>query len=426
MGKIKEKALSILKKSDAKHIAMLSAGVLSGQAISMIAQLITTRLYSPEAFGNLSLIVSLASMYTPIATLQYHISIVNAQDDDEYPLCKLNVFTILLTSVIFLIGLIINQSISPGKYKDVGNWVFVSVLLFLMTGITSLVESYNNRHSEYKLMSKVTLQRSIVSNVVRIILGFFKTNFIGLVISQCLGTIAGIKKQSQSMIKHMKEILAAKNNDVIRVAKKYIHQPLYALPGLFILQFSYSNLAVIINTIYSSREGGFFSLSVTVLGLPLSLVSNNVARVFFKKASEEKEKTGCFYNTFKNTSILLITVSFIGFFILWLIAEPLFGLFYGQAWIRGGTLVKFLVPMYAMRFILTGMLHGFVICNKQRLKTILQSLFIIAMGIGYYLAKYCAYTIEEFLTFINWSYFLLYILLFIVLWRQSRIKSQTS
>ena len=72
--------------------------------------------------------------------------------------------------------------------------------------------------------------------------------------------------------------------------------------------------------------------------------------------------------------------------------------------------------MYAMRFVVTGMMHGFVISNQQRLKTILQGLFIVALIIGYFLAKYSILSIEEFLRFINWSYFGLYMLLFIVLW----------
>ncbi|XYW67383.1 lipopolysaccharide biosynthesis protein [Oscillospiraceae bacterium LTW-04] len=412
------------QKADAKHIVMLSVGVLSGQIISMLISPITTRLYAPETFGDLSLIVSLATMFVPIATLQYHISIVNSKDQDEYALCKLTFLLVILTSVIFLIGLIFFLHFKSEKYKSVGNLIYIAVFWFMMSGLVAIVESYNNRHNEYGLMAKITLRRSIVSNLVKVVLGLFHSSILGLLVGQTLGYIAGIKRQSQSIVRHMGYILAIDIKRVVEVAKIYKAQPFYALPGIFILQFSYSTLVLIINTIFSSREGGFFSLSVTILGIPLSLVSNNVSRVFFKNASAEYDNTGAFRSTLRSTAILLVAISSLGFTLLWFIAEPAFSLIYGNAWIRSGTFVKILIPMYAARFVVNGMMHGFVIANKQRLKTMLQSLFIVAILVGYNLASKNVLDIEEFLCFINWTYFGLYILLFIALWKQSGLESK--
>lgn len=413
----------IIKRADAKHIIMLSMGVLGGQIISILAQPIATRLYSPEAFGNLSLMVSLGTMFAPIATLQYHISIVHSKKEDEFALCKLNLLSVVITAFIFFLCLCAYLQFGSKKYDTVGSLIYISIVWYIMNGLVSIVESYNNRHNEYQLMAKVTFNRAVVSNVVKIIFGIFHFDVLGLVIAQTLGYIAGIKKQSKSIIKYLNDIWKTDIKKVFEVAKTYRAQPLYALPGIFILQFSYSALAVIINTLFSTREGGFFSLSVTVLGIPLSLVSNNVSRVFFKNASEEYEKTGSFRSVFRNTSAMLILLSVVGFSLLWLIAEPAFSLVYGEEWVRSGVFVKILIPMYAARFIVTGMMHGFVISNKQRLKTILQSLFIVAMVFGYYLAVKGMINVEEFLYYINWTYFALYVLLFLALWKQSKGKN---
>lgn len=414
----------VAHKADAKHIVMLSAGVLIGQIISILIGPITTRLYAPETFGNLSLIVSLSTMFVPIATLQYHISIVNSKDQDEYALCKLSFLLIILTSIIFFISLVFYLCFNSEKYKSVGNLIYIAVFWFMMSGFVNTIESYNNRHNEYALMAKIAFKRSFVSNLTKVGLGFFHASILGLLAGQTLGSIAGIKRQSKSIMHHIDEILAIDMKRIIEVAKAYKAQPLYALPGLFVLQFSYSSLAVIINTLFSSREGGFFSLSVTILGIPLSLVSNNVSKVFLKNASVEYENTGAFYSTFRNTAALLFVISLLGFTLLWFIAEPAFSLIYGNAWIRSGTFVKILIPMYAARFVVNGMMHGFVIANKQRLKTMLQSLFIVATLVGYNLASKNIFSVKEFLCFINWTYFGLYILLFIVLWKQSSSKSK--
>ena len=424
MSNIRQKIITIMTKSDAKHIIMLSAGVLSGQVISMVLQPIATRLYSPEDFGNLSLVVSLGTMFVPAATLQYHISIVHSPNKDEYPLCKLVFLCVCITSTLLFGGLVFLFLLGDAKYHTLGPWILVAALLHFMTGITYMVESYNNRHREYSLMTKVSIQRTALSGIVKIGLGLLHFNFIGLLIAQCTGTIAGIRKQSKSMCKHVRDIVSVSNCEVVRVAKQYSDQPIFALPGIFILQLSYSALPLIINTVFSSREGGFFSLTVSILGLPLSLVSNNVARVFFRNASEEKERTGSFKSTFKSTAILLCVISIAGFSLLWLIAEPVFRFIYGNEWIRSGTFTKLLVPMYAARFIVTGLMHGFVISKKQKIKSFIQILFIIAMIIGFIIAKSGYVSVEGFLSFINWSYFGLYILLFIVLWFQSTKQSK--
>lgn len=410
----------ILIQSDAKHIAMLSSGVLFGQIILLVVQPIATRLYSPEAFGYLSLVVSLGTMFAPVATLQYNISIVHSPKEDEYPLCKLVLLCITVTTIIlfFVLGCLV--LFGAEEYRNLKYWIFVAAIIHFVTGLSSLVDSYNNRHGEYSLMAKVTVQRAIFSAIVKMVFGLLKYGFPGLLIAQCVGIIAGIRKQAFSMIKHMKEIVHVKKQDVLNVAVKYRDQPLFALPGVFVLQFSYSALPLIINTVFSTVEGGYFSLTINVLGLPLTLVSNNVARVFFKNASEEMERSGNFISTFRTTSILLITTAILGFSLLWLIAEPLFSIVFGNQWICSGIYTKMLIPMYSMRFVVSGLMHGFVISKKQKMKTVLQSLFIIIMIIGYFIAKVGIVTIEGFLVYINWTYFMLYIILFIVLWIQSK------
>ena len=151
------------------------------------------------------------------------------------------------------------------------------------------------------------------------------------------------------------------------------------------------------------------------------MISNNVARVFFKNASEEFEKTGQFSSSFRSTAILLTTLSVVGFSLLWFIAEPLFSLVYGAEWVRSGLFTKILIPMYAARFVVSGLMHGFVISKKQKLKTVLQSLFIVAMAGGYIISKLGIVSVEGFLIFINWTYFILYVVLFVVLLLQIRI-----
>jgi len=422
-----KKIIDLLKKifvrSNAKNIILLSSGALFGQAISFILQPIATRLYAPEDFGMLALITSFASMFTPVVTLQYHVSVVNSEEDEIYPLCKLNFLIILMVAVLAFFGLWIYNSFYSNTYASVGIWIYSSIVILILDGVIAVVDSFNNRKSEYKLMTSVAVVRASVSGVFKIVLGLLKTGFFGILISYFLSLCLGIKRQAKSLLKVRRKIFSSKTGDMIRVAKKYSSQPLLALPGIFITQFSYSVLPIIILPLYGDRECGFFSLSFNMLGIPLGIIALNVAKIFFKNASDEFKNHGNFKKSFMSTSFLLLIISLTGFSILWFIAEPMFGFVFGSEWSRSGTFVKILVPMYIARFVVTGLMHGFIISNKQVLKCCVQAMFIVEIFvIKYFATKFCM-NIESFLNAINWAYMVTYVVLFLLLFKISHGKT---
>ncbi|MFA1822250.1 lipopolysaccharide biosynthesis protein [Virgibacillus oceani] len=402
---------------------MLTSGVVLAQIITFLCQPIITRLYSPEDFGGLSLITSLVNMLVPLLTLQYQMAIITAKSDKEANAVSALTFYIL-AFMLFLIslGIISYNYFNPNTFKEVGNWIYVALPLLLLSGFAKIADAYNNRFEQYKLMSSIALIRSISSNTLKITLGIFKVGFLGLIISQFVATIFGIRKQSQYIIAKKKEIFNSTRLELKNVLNKYRVQPLFSMPGLFATVVSFSILPILITSLYNIEETGYFYLTMSVLAIPMSLVSSNVAKVFFRKATIEKEEKGNFYSTFISTAILLIVISIIGFLLLWFFAEPLFSIVYGEEWMRSGTFVKILIPLFAIRFVVTGLMHGFIISGKQLVKLTLQLLFIVIALVIYFIVKNQNLSIEEFLELINIGYFILYSILFIVLYLTSKNK----
>lgn len=417
---MKDRIKFILVNSGFKDIAVLSSGVVVAQMLSFIFQPIATRLYSAAAFGVLSVIISVVSIMAPVITLQYHMGIVTAKTDKEANnLCALTFYLIGFIGLITSIGLVIYTRISPNTFAEAGIWLYAAIPLLLMTGLVNVVDSYNNRFGQYKLMASVSVQRSLVSNVLKIALGVLNSGNWGLVVSQVVSVIFGVRKQGQYIITKYKEILSSSFEEMKEVAFKHKAQPLFSTPGLFVITFSYSILPIFISSLYSIDEVGYFSISVAILGLPLNLISSNVARIFFRNAAVEREEKGNFSTSFQTTSILLVIISIIGFSILWFVAEPLFSFVYGAEWARSGLFVKILIPMYASRFIVTSLMHGFIVSNKQNLKLFLQSFFILGAVVIYLFVRNYNVPIETFLTYINIAYSVNYLVLFFALYKIS-------
>ena len=102
--------------SDSKSVLTLIGGTTIAQALNFIFSPITTRLFSPEVFGDLSVFTSITGIIGIIICLRYELAIVLPQDDDEgFSLLKLCL--IFATIISILAGII---------FLFAGNAIYVS------------------------------------------------------------------------------------------------------------------------------------------------------------------------------------------------------------------------------------------------------------------------------------------------------------
>lgn len=81
------------------------SGATLAQGLSFILSPVTTRLFSPEVFGDTSVFASITSIVGVIICLRYELAIVLPQDDDEgFSLLKLcYIFALLISAIAGLI-----------------------------------------------------------------------------------------------------------------------------------------------------------------------------------------------------------------------------------------------------------------------------------------------------------------------------------
>ena len=91
-----------------KNIFILFTGSTLAQLIPIAIAPILTRLYSPEEFGLLAIFISLAAIFSPIASLRYELSILlpksNSDAKDLAYLCFgiICFFTLIFFVIIFI------------------------------------------------------------------------------------------------------------------------------------------------------------------------------------------------------------------------------------------------------------------------------------------------------------------------------------
>jgi len=404
-----------------KSITALASGSIIAQIITFIASPIMTRLYTSEEIGVYTLILTTVSMFGGVICGRYDISIVFEQEEDKVlPIIKLSLIISILASSIISLGYGVYYWLSGKENQSYLVVVVFTLILLFTTGIGNILISYNNRKREYPLMTSVNIIRAIGKNLTIVILGLLKTGSIGILISETVAQVLGTNIQLKSLKPHFKELFKVSKQEMALVAKKHYRQPVYSVPAIFANSFSYSSINFFIESLFGLSVLGYYSMSFRVLGLPLSVISNNVSKVFFEEASREYNETKQFKKSFCKTCLFLIVISVPMVLSMLFLAPPLFGWIFGHEWKVSGYYVKVLAPMFGIRFIVSALTPGMVICGKQKYELFIQILFALMSVVGYITTKSAHLTINQYLIIISLSFFAIYIIYFLTLLTYSK------
>ena len=138
---------------------------------------------------------------------------------------------------------------------------------------------------------------------------------------------------------------------------------------------SYTILNFFIYELFGSIIFGFYSISFRMLGMPLTIISQNVSKIFFKDASDEWNKGKKFNRALLKSSFTLLLLAIPMVLILFFFSPYLFEIVFGKGWGISGEYVKILVPMYGVRMVVSALTPSFLICKKQNMEFFFRIVF---------------------------------------------------
>ncbi len=403
------------ERSFLKSIMTLASGSVLAQVITILASPLTTRIYSPSELGVFTFITTAVNMFGVVINGRIEMAIVTDNDENNvYPLIVISFIIDLILSVLVSLGYLIYFICFKKEYL----WtvLFIFSLLFV-TGLINILNSYNNRYREYKLMTSVFVTRTVTQNVLTILLGLIKNNVFNLLLSQILGLINGLRKQSKVLLANRDKLKIHINfRNIIKKQRKYL---IYSIPASFMNGFSYSSINLFIQNLFGMEMLGFYSISYRVLGIPLNIISNNVSRVFIQDATVELNKYGNYKNSFKKNFLFLIIMSLLLIIGLTFIIPDLCTLFFGESWAQVGDFIRILAPMFGIRLMVSALASGLIVSNKQNLEMLLQSLLFIASLICFFVVSVFKLHILVYLKSINILFSIIYLLFLFIIYKDS-------
>ena len=267
-----------------KNIISVFVGTVFVQLIPILASLLITRIFVPEAFGEFSTWLAVVTLIAVMVTLRLETALAITGDGVVRKKAVLFISLISL-GITFALLLILLMLYVLGFTSS----FFLSNYLLLLCAPAALVLALNVVWQTWAAVeghyNKMTLMRIIqaaVLAVLQILFGVFYPTALSLSISffvaglfsfvVCLLLMPNVLKQRYFNLLELKAFVS-----------RYKRFPIYSLPADAINTATAQLPLIVIAYRFGLDVAGFFSLTLRVLGAPIGLVGKAILDVFKRR-----------------------------------------------------------------------------------------------------------------------------------------------
>lgn len=329
----------------------LGFGMISAQAVALIAMPLLTRMYSPEAFGVMGTFIATITIVAPLAAFSYPTAIVIAQSKAEaLALARLSIsIAVVMTALVTIFSLSpIAARLLPDDLS--GCWIVFSlpIALFLIA-TQQITDCMLLRMQAFKESASATFIQTLLSSIARLLLGL--THPIAASLVAVAAVSPGIKALIQwPAIRHY--WTAPPDSDqpsLIQVAKTHAQMPLYRAPQSLINAASHSLPIILLGIFFGQSIVGLFALAKLVMDAPSNIAAKSLGDVLYARLSAIGSNSSEFSLLVKKSTFQLALIGIIPLLVVWTIGPWLFSFIFGSEWRSSGELARWVaVISYAL------------------------------------------------------------------------------
>lgn len=384
MNKIRDYLTSQLPAgSFLRNVATLMTGTVLAQVLTVLASPILTRIYSPDNYGILSLFISIMAVLAIIACWRYELAIVLPEkDEDAVNLLVLSIIVALGMGLITLIAVAFfhAQVAHLLKAPELDTWLWLLPLSLLLAGLFQAFNYWSTRRKQFGRLAVRQITQSTVSVATQITGGLItKPAAGGLIGGSILGQLAATSQLGWQIAREEGKLIRDKCNraDMIKLAARYKNFPLFSSWSALLNSLSAMLPSLMLGYFFSTAVVGYYALGQKVLSLPMGVVGNSVAQVFFPRAADA-QRDGNLDALAMNTFNKLLNLGLVPILLISLVAPDLFYFIFGSQWLVAGQYVRWLSPWFLFVFIASPISTLYDVLGRQRDGLIFNTLLLIS------------------------------------------------
>lgn len=423
---MKLKSLKLLDNSFVKNTLVLTSGTALAQILPMAIYPALGRLYEPVDFAILASLTSFVSILTAFFSGKYENAIFLAKDDKEA--ASLFILSLVLTIVLSLFSFIVLFSFKSGfeSYLGLSQLPFWIIISLLSATFINVFNSYNEwcvRKEYFKRLSANKVINSLGISLGKLFFGFTKYTNLGLVIGDLIGRfISAILCIYRLFYFDYSKFKNISISEIKNVAIKYLEFPKYNMPAQLLNTIGVAFPVFILNTFYNSNQVGYYAMTMSILNLPINVVSLSIRDVFRKKANDIYVNQGEFTYLFKKALGILSLISIICGVLLLPFLPSIFGVVLGNKWVESGVYAQYLAPMIILDFIAISLSGSLLVTKRLKSNFFWQVYYVLLSVIPLVLGGKLNFSIETTLLVFSICRCTSYLYLIIISYKASKLS----
>ena len=342
------------QRAFAAAVMTLATGTAVASAIPIAISPVLTRIYTPEDWGMFSLFLTVTATLGAIASGRYELAIMlPEEDEDARALAMVGMLISVVLGVLLLVpALVFAEPVARllGE-ADLAPWLILASPTVLFMGVFNCLNYLTTRNAAYRTVAEANVSKATVGAVVQVGLGLLAPGPGGLITGYTASSAAANLWLARRLRRTGR--LTASRKRLVSVARRFSDFPKYSVGSALAQALNLALISVLVSRIYSIEALGEFALVQRVLGLPLMLIAGSVGQVYFQRASAELRDRGDFLDTFMVTFRGLAAIALTTTFVMYLLLPPVFSTVFGAQWGGAGELARYLLPGFAMQFIVS-------------------------------------------------------------------------
>lgn len=331
-----------------RNVLVVATGTAGAQIISMAFMTVFTRMYGPEAFGLLGMFMAIIGVLTPMAALTYPLAIVLPKsDEDAKAIVRLSIgIAALMSSLVMFIVLIWGPYLAI-YFNAVGitRFLWLIPIAMLFAALHQVVEQLLIRSQQFNVTARVAIVQTLLVNLIKLGAGL-------------LHPVGGVLIIIQSFTQGLSALLLfigskgnklwvwtelnRKKTPVVKVARQYLDFALFRAPEVTINAASQGLPVLMLAAFFGPASAGFYTIALTIMGIPAGLIGKSVGDVFYPRISEAANNGEKLYPLIKKATLLMAAAGFLPFAVVIAFGPWLFTLVFGVEWSVAGNYARWL------------------------------------------------------------------------------------
>lgn len=351
------------------RVLTVASGTVLAHVITMAASPLLTRLYSPSDFGAFQIFVAASTVVGSILALRFEVAIPLAGSDrSAFDLLALALGLLFvgaanLTFVVLLVWVLFRGA--SQRVQDFGPVLLLMPLGAFNFGLAQILNYWAARSDEYKSLASSRVVQTSVQAVSQTAVAGLRA--LGLVAGDVFGRLCGsvyLLRRFSSDVEYA--IRSASRSSIRKCASEFRRFPLLTAPSALVSVSGLNAPILLIPALYSAEVAGWFALSNRIASVPLVLLGQAMAPVFYGEGAKlaRSDLLG-FHRLYRSTVRRLALAGAIPILLGSWFAPSVFSLVFGDAWTEAGTILRVLGALYFVQFVSSPLSQTLLIVDRQ-------------------------------------------------------------